>query len=104
MTKFKLTQSIRIFPRPAFSYQIREYLEEVIYQEILLPCKIITNTKFEIWLHLSFAEYYTLEDERVFVAYRPTTYVKEQIKTYFTSLNYAVLLQASNKRLTYNLS
>jgi hypothetical protein len=101
MSKLVLRQYAPFIPRPAFSCKIREHLEELIYQKILLPCKIIIGGKFEIWLHLSFADYYTLENDRVFVAYKPTTFMKEQIKTYFTSLNYAIILQSSNRRLTY---
>lgn len=101
MSKLIIRQYAGFTPRPAFSYKIREYFEQLVLEELLIPSKIIVNGKFEIWLELSFVDYYKPTDKRVEMIYKPATYTRELIKTYAAFLNYPILLQSTNYRLTY---
>jgi hypothetical protein len=99
--KFEIFQSsFSISERPPISYKVREYLEDFIYQQVLLEKNIIINSKWNIQLVLAFLpETKRYKSEQISKPQKPIVVSNENIKIFEFLIPMKLIDKSENKYL-----
>jgi hypothetical protein len=99
-SKFRIIQGGNFLGRPPISYRVREYLEEVVTEDILKKHNIIVNSNWNIALGVIFVgsgPYFTAKE--VIVKTKPRTIGSEKTKL-FTALIPLITITESDEPYT----